>query len=67
MVRFSSNPQQLRSGSVQQSDDGVDVGAAEARPPQVLQETRFVACGVTRHRQTERQQEVVGGPEAPPH
>lgn len=53
-----------RSSSVQLPDDGVNVRAAKAGVPQVLEEPGSVAGGVASHRQLERQQEIVGGPEA---
>lgn len=50
--------------SVQLPDDRIDICAAEARVSQVLQKAGFVPGSVTSHREPERQQEVVGGPEA---
>lgn len=44
-------------------DDGVNVRAAKAGVPQVLEEPGSVAGSVASHRQLERQQEIVGGPE----
>lgn len=49
--------------SVQQSDNVVDVCPAEAGVSHVFQDPDFVFGGVTRYRELERQQEVVGWPE----
>lgn len=50
--------------SVQLSDDGVDIRTAESGISKVFKETGFVSGSMTRHRQPERQQEVVGRAEA---
>lgn len=53
--------------SVELPDDGVNVCAAEAGVPQVLEQAGFVAGSVTSHRQLKRYQEVVGGLEVLAH